>query len=200
MNKMTICTAVAVLLFCLIWDNPVQAATNNYITEYHSDGYYSFEWYQEHENGSIFPDIYRFQTPDNYREIGIGAGQVFPWREDYSYGCVLAGYLAHGNYGEWWLEPGLIAWGEEENWGFNIPIFQYFALNDEAYNYTFFDEARVYLRLNDEIRFGMSSVVFLDSQDFTEDHGHFLEFDTKIGTVRVSYRADEFEINLSGSF
>ncbi len=200
MNNKVVLIGVLVLLLSLVGSSSVWATTDNYITEYHSDGYYSFEWYQEHEDGSIFPDIYRFQTSDNYREFGIGGGQVFPWREDYSYGCVFAGYLARGNYGEWWLEPALIVWGEEEDWGFNIPIFQYIALNDEAYNYTFFDEARVYAKLNDEIRAGMSSVVFLDSQGFTEDHGPFLEFDTEIGTVRLSYRADEFEINLCGKF
>jgi hypothetical protein len=192
---------VMVALFCLIWGNIAWATTTDkYIGEYHSDGYVSSEWYQEHTDGSIFPDVYYFKTPDNYQEVGVGYGQTFPWRNDFAYGCVLGGYLAGGNSQELWVEPSLIIWGKEANWGFDIPVFQYIPLNSEAYTYTLVDEARIYFKPTNKIQVGISSVAYLDSSSFTEDHGPFVTLDTDIGEVRISYRNDQFEINISKSF
>lgn len=196
-NKLIWGIAIFVVIFG-ISVSPVHAAgTENVITKVRTNGYNSFEFYHT-EGDTVSFDVYAFRIPGIYSEVGVGGGQTFPLAQDYSYGVVAEVYLASGSGGEFWVEPALLVWGNEEDWGFNANIFQYIALNAQANTYTFLDP-RVFVG-NKKFKVGMSLTGMLDEHNFTEDHGPFVEFGTEIGAIRLTYKADELEVALTTSF
>ncbi len=197
MRKIHLLLALGIVFFFLL-SVPAFAGEvkDNFILKYKGDGYKSLEWFQE-RGDVVFPDIYWFETESGFNEVGIGGGWVFPLQDDYFYGFLEEFYLAGSNYDELWLESFSMLWGEEENWGFQLPVFQYFALNTEAYNYTFADGVSAYIKLGDDVYIGISSTIFWDYHTYSEDHGPFVEFvGTDVGTVRLSYQADRFEVKM----
>jgi len=196
--KATTLTVIAILIFVgMIFPASVSAA-ENVIAKYRSDGYNSFEFY--HTEGDVVTfDTYSFRIPDIYSEVAVGAGQTFPLADDYSYGAVVEGYLVSGSDGSFYLEPTLLVWGAEKNWGFNSNIFQYVPLNPEGSHATYFDN-RLYIG-SQPFKVGMCVSGMLNASTFTEDHGPFVEFAVgDLGQLRLTYKAGELEATLTTAF